>query len=100
MKVLLFAAFIVASSALCVQKHRNELFCLDETYFDGIFLEIEKLTLEGGFIAPFMLESKFPILREIEIINSDFQTEQCSLLSGLDYKIVGCPPGKFIVSSI
>lgn len=90
----LLVIIFLYSNALCVEKDVGELFCIDESYFEGVFTEISKLTLDGGFIAPFQLKSKFPELKVIEILSSDFMNEQCLLLSKTKLKVIGCSFGK------
>ena len=92
MAVLLLALILASASSLCVKERPAHLFC--EIMFDEMFSDIESLTLNGGIINKILLARKFPNLKRIIILKSDYLFKQCTILYQLDLQVEGCETGK------
>ena len=94
MAVLLLALILASASSLCVKERPAHLFCDNEIMFDEMFSDIESLTLNGGIINKILLARKFPNLKRIIILKSDYLFKQCTILYQTNLQVEGCETGK------
>ena len=89
---LCFLCFIAWITAICVQKSRKVIYCVNEYRFAEIYPQVETLELNGGFITHHTLLSVFPNVKLVRILNGAW--EQCRVVNEEFYVVQGCNQGE------